>query len=36
VCFDGDASFPLQIHGIEELILLLSHGDGFRELEEAI
>ena len=34
--FDGDASFPFEIHGIEDLRLHIARGNGMRELQEAI
>ena len=30
VGLDGDALFPLQIHGVQKLILLLPFGNGIR------
>ena len=36
VRLDGDAALALQIHRIQELVLLLPHGDGLRELEKAV
>lgn len=33
---DGDALFPLEFHGVEELVLLLAFGDGLGVLEESI
>lgn len=34
--FDGDAFFPLKVHGVEVLGLSFSLGDGLGVLHEAI
>lgn len=36
VGLNGDAFFPLQVHGIEELILSFPLGDGLGVLQEAV
>jgi hypothetical protein len=36
VRFDGDATLPLQIHCIEQLVLLVTLSDGFGELHQPI
>jgi hypothetical protein len=33
---DGDASLPLQIHGVEELVLFFSMGNGPGRFEQSI
>jgi hypothetical protein len=33
---DGDAPFPFQVHGIEELLLHFASGDGAGAVEEAV
>ena len=36
VGLDGDAALPLEVHGIEHLLLLVAVGDGIGHLKEAI
>lgn len=36
VRFDGDAFFALEIHGVEQLVLLVALTDGVGEFEQAI
>jgi hypothetical protein len=36
VRLDSDAALTFQIHRIQELVLLLPHGDGLRKLEKTV
>ena len=36
VRLDGDAALALKIHRVQELILLLPHADGLRELQQPV
>ena len=36
LAFNGDAALPFDIHGIEQLLLHVTRGNGARELENAI
>ena len=36
VGLDGDALFPLQVHGIQKLILLLPFGNGIRLFQQPV
>ena len=35
-CLDGDSLFPLQVHGVEHLILHVALGDGARDLQQPV